>query len=151
MDALCCGVLHRVSKILNLSTFYSQERAHVNPEDVATLTLNISEATTGCITPCITLVSDTQGRCLELSGDRVRNSVVFALCLPIASHTGGGTHRSLVNTGGLNCSPGTEPGSVGKHGCSPGSWDQTQPREACSLPGSQCLRAVTTVLSFRRK
>ena len=58
------------------------------------------------------------------------------------SHMGGGTHKSLVNTGGLNCSLGTDPGSVGKPGCSPGSWDQTQPWEACSLPGSQYLRAV---------
>ena len=41
------------------------------------------------------------------------------------SHMGGGTHKSLVNTGGLNCSLGTDPGSVGKPGCSPGSWDQT--------------------------
>ena len=40
------------SKILELvNTLQSRERAHVNPEDVTTLTLNISEATTGCIRP----------------------------------------------------------------------------------------------------
>ena len=36
----------------------------------------------------------------------------------------------------LNCSLGTDPGAVSGHGCSPDSWNQTQPWEACCLPGS---------------
>ena len=45
---------------------------------------------------------------------------------------GGGTHRSLKNTGGLKWQVGANPGSVGGHGCSPGSWDQTHTQEVCS-------------------
>ena len=52
------------------------------------------------------------------------------------SQMGGGTHRSLMKTSGLNCSLGTAPGAVRGHGCSPDSWDQTQAWEACCLPGS---------------
>ena len=41
-----------------------------------------------------------------------------------------------MNTGGLSCSLGTDPGAVRGHGCSPDSWNQTQPWEACCLPAS---------------
>ena len=39
-----------------------------------------------------------------------------------------------MNTSGLNCSLGTDPGVVRGHGGSLGSWDQAQPWEAWSLP-----------------